>query len=116
MGLLYGMHINLNHPSAFQLTKVVDTKFFILSREEKIKKFVEDCTLCQSVAKIPEEIHTFSANKMPEHPGQAFTVDILRMAKKKIVVAVENFSGFVSAVFVNSEKPGSLLKVKFGDR
>ena len=109
MGLLYGMHINLNHPSAFQLTKVVDTKFFILNREEKIKKVVEDCTLCQSVAKIPEEIHTFSANKMPEHPGQAFTVDILRMAKKKIVIAVENFSGFVSAVFVTSEKQEDLL-------
>ena len=37
MGLLYGMHINLNHPTAFQLTKVVDNKFFILNREEKIR-------------------------------------------------------------------------------
>ena len=109
MGLLYGLHLNLNHPSAFQLTKVVDTKFFILDRESKIKKLVADCTLCQSVAKIPEEIHSFKANKMPDHPGQAFTVDILRMAKKNIVVAVENFSGFVSAVFANSEKQDDLL-------
>ena len=29
-GLLYGMHINLQHPSPFQLKKVVDTKFFML--------------------------------------------------------------------------------------
>ena len=109
MGLLYGLHLNLNHPTAFQLTKVVDTKFFILDRETKIKKVVEDCTLCQSVAKIPEEIHSFTPNKMPEHPGQAFTVDILRMAKKIIVIAVENFSGFVSAVFSHSEKQEDLL-------
>ena len=64
MGLLYGLHLNLNHPTAFQLTKVVDTKFFILDRETKIKKVVEDCTLCQSVAKIPEEIHSFTPNKI----------------------------------------------------
>ena len=29
-GLLYSLHWNLNHPSAYQLMKAVDTKFFIL--------------------------------------------------------------------------------------
>ena len=42
MGLLYAIHINLSHPSAFQLLKVVDTRFFILDREKKIKKIVDD--------------------------------------------------------------------------
>ena len=109
MGLLYGMHINLNHPTSFQLAKVVDTKFFILDKDKKIKDLVSDCTLCQSVARLPEEIHTYKANEMPAHPGQAFTVDILRMCRKKIVVAVENFSGFVSTAFANSEKQEDLM-------
>ena len=109
LGLLYAMHINLSHPTAFQLLKVVDTRFFILDREMKIKKIVEDCTLCLSIAKLPEEIHTFKPNLMPEHPGQAFTIDILRMAKKIIVVSVENFSGFISTAFINSEKQEDLV-------
>ena len=109
MGLLYAMHLNLSHPTVFQLLKVVDTGFFILDREKKIKKIAEDCTLCLSISKLPEDIHTFKANKMPEHPGQAFTVDILRTAKKIIVVSVENFSGFVSTTIISSEKQTDLL-------
>jgi hypothetical protein len=110
MGLLYGMHINLNHPTTFQLMKVVDTRFFILDREQKIRKLVADCTLCQSVAKIPVEIHNFKPNEMPNHPGQAFTVDILKMSKKIITVTVDNFSGFVSTTFTQSEKQEDLLE------
>ena len=83
LGFLYAMHINLNHPSAFQLAKVIDTKFFILDKAKKISDLVRDCTMCQSVAKLPEEIHTFQPNVMPNHPGQAFTIDILRMCGKK---------------------------------
>ena len=109
MGLLYAMHLNLSHPTVFQLLKVVDTGFFILDREKKIKKIAEDCTLCLSISKLPEDIHTFKANKIPEHPGQAFTVDILRTAKKIIVVSVENFSGFVSTTIISSEKQADLL-------
>ena len=94
MGLLYGMHINLNHPTCFQLCRIVDSKFFILNKDKKIKKLVEDCTLCQSVAKIPKEIHKFEPNQVPDHPGKSFTVDILRHARKFIIVAVENKTKF----------------------
>ena len=91
LGLLYAMHLNLNHPSQFQLLKVVDTRFFMLDREQKIRDLVKNCTLYQSVAKLPEEIHSFKPNIMPDHPGQAFTVDILKARNKKILVATDNF-------------------------
>ena len=110
MGLLYGMHHNLNHPSRFQLSRVVDTKFFILGKEQKIRKLTEDCTLCQSVAKIPKEIHDFQPNQVPDHPGKSFTIDILRYAKKIIVVSAENFSGWISTVFIRSETHDQLLE------
>ena len=107
-GLLYALHINLNHPSLFQLMKVFDTRFFMLDKEKKGKEIVLSCTMCQAVAKIPEEIHTFKANIMPNHPGQAFTVDVLKFDKKKILVAADNFSGFLSTLFINSEKQEDL--------
>ena len=65
LGLLYAMHLNLNHPSQFQMMKVVDTRFFMLDREQKIRDITKQCTLCQSVSKLPEEIHTFKSNIMP---------------------------------------------------
>ena len=41
---------------------------------------------------------------VPEHPGQSFTVDVLKDCKKLIVVAADNFSGFIFTVFTYSEK------------
>ena len=110
VGLVYALHINLNHPTNFQLSKLLDTKFYILDKESKVKKITESCTLCQSVAKIPREIESFKANTMPDHPGNGFTVDILKMNKKNILVAVENFSGFLSTTFINSETAKDLLE------
>ena len=107
-GLLYALHINLNHPTLFQLEKVFDTRFFMLDKEKKMKEIVQDCTMCQAVARIPEEIHTFKPNKMPDHPGQAFTVDVLKFDKKKVMVATDNFSGFVSTLFIKTEKQEDL--------
>ena len=37
-GLLYALHINLNHPSLFQLMKVFDTRFFMLDKKRKRKR------------------------------------------------------------------------------
>ena len=108
-GLLYGLHWNLNHPSAYQLIKAVDTKFFLLDRDKKIRVIVDSCALCQSVKNIPEEIHTFQPNQIPDHPGKAFTVDVLRTCSKKIMVTVDNFSGFVITDFINTEKHKDLL-------
>ena len=109
VGLIYAMHVNLNHPTAYQLSKILDTKFFILDKDSKVKEITKSCTLCCSISKIPREIETFKSNEMPQHPGHSFTVDILKMNKKNIIVTVENFSGFISTAFVKSEKSEDLL-------
>ena len=107
-GLLYALHINLNHPSLFQLEKVFDTRFFTLDKEKKSKEIFQDCNMCQAVARIPEEIHAFKPNSMPDHPGQAFTVDVLKLDKKKVLVATDNFSGFIATLFIKSEQQEDL--------
>ena len=109
-GIIYAMHLNLNHPTFYQLSRIIDTKFFILGKDAKIKKIIESCALCKSVSRIPKEIEEFKANEMPPHPGMAFTVDVLRMNKKYIMVTVDNFSGFISTMFIKSEKAEDLLE------
>ena len=110
LGLLYSMHLNLNHPTVYQLTKTVDTRFFILDKDKNVRSVWTDCALCQSVKDIPEEIHEFEPNQVPDHPGKSFTVDVLKCCKKNILVAVENFSGFTSTCFIKSEKNQDLLE------
>ena len=102
-GLLHSLHIHLNHPTPYQLQMAVDTKFFLLDRDKKIREIWKNCTSCQSVAKIPLEIYEYQCNEVPEHPGAAFTIDILRMFKKMIMVSVDNFSGFVCTMFLSSK-------------
>ena len=109
-GIIYAMHLNLSHPTFHQLSKILDTKFFVLKKDAKIREIIDSCALCKSVSKIPREIENFKANEMPDHPGQAFTVDILKMNRKNIMVTVDNFSGFVSTMFIQSEKAEDLLE------
>ena len=109
-GLLYGMHINLKHPTPFQLKRVVDTKFFVLDRDKIIKDIWLSCALCQSLAEIPQEIENYQANQIPDHPGKEFTVDIMKHNRKIITVASDNFSGFISTCFIKSEEHGNLLE------
>ena len=45
MGLLYSIHINLNHPTVYQLTKTIETRFFVLDRDRKVNSVWSDCTL-----------------------------------------------------------------------
>ena len=84
LGLLYSMHLNLHHPTIYQLNKTVETRFFILDRDQNVQSIWIDCALfCQAVKDIPEEIHEFEPNQAPDHPGKSFTVDVLKCCKRK---------------------------------
>ena len=55
-GILYGMYLNLKHPTVFQMKKIVDTKFFILNKDKIIEDIKKNCDLCQLLAQIPQKI------------------------------------------------------------
>ena len=110
VGLIYALHLNLNHPTPFQLSKILDTRFSLLDRDSKVQEVTDSCALCCSVSKIPKEIENFKPNLMPNHPGKSFTVDVLKMNRKNIMVTVENFSGFITTAFIKSENSDDLLE------
>ena len=109
LGLLHSLHINLLCPTTSQLMKVVDSKFYIRDLANKVKSVTNSCSTCASLRSIPEEIHKFQTNEVPNHPGQQFTIDILRESKKIVMVSVCNFSGYMSTMFLPSEKTDDLL-------
>ena len=91
LGLLYSLHINLDHHTKDQLFQAVDTRFFTQNLANKCQRIVESCTLCTSVDIMPKEIHTFKQNIVPDHPGKSFAVDVVRDCKKFVLFAVDNF-------------------------
>ena len=108
LGLLYSLHINLDHPTKEQLYRAVDTRFFTQDLANKCARVVDSCTLCTSTSTIPKEVHSYKANIVPNHPGQSFTVDIMRDCSKFVMVAADNFSGFISTTFIKSESAEEL--------
>ena len=109
LGLMYSLHLKLNHPSPYQLSKLLETRFYILDRDKKANKVWKECTPCQSIATIPKEIKDFKPNEVPTHPGQSFTVDVMKTNKKVILIGVENFSGFVVSTIIPSESKQDLV-------
>ena len=107
-GLLTSLHINLQHPTQDQLHKVVDTRFFILDISKKCRDVSDACTTCASLRSLPTEKFKFKENIVPNHPGEAFTVDVLREAGKIIIVAACNFSGYLSTAIIQSERTEDL--------
>ena len=99
MGLLYSLHLNLNHPSNDQLHKAIDTRFFISDIANKCKTITEECTPCTSIKSIPMEVYEYKQNVVPDHPGKSFTVDVMKECKKAVVVAADNFSGYITTTF-----------------
>ena len=108
IGLLHSLHIIFNHPTRDQLQKVVNTRFYILDIKNRCKKVTESCNLCVSLETIPKEIHDFKSNPVPDHPGQSFTMDVLKEAGKLVLAAVCNFSGYLSTSIIPSEKEADL--------
>ena len=108
LGLLYSLHVNLAHPTKDQLLQAVNTRFFMANTLNKCREVTESCTLCTATEPIPKELFEYKTNTVPDHPGTCWTVDILRESNKVVVVAVCNFSGYISTAFIPSEKEPDL--------
>lgn len=102
-GLLTALHVKLQHPSMTQLRKVFDRHFFALDAEAHIRDIQDHCHQCTSLRTLPRERPEFSTSQPDNHPGQSFSMDVLRRQRQKICVLRDNFSSFTYASFVNSE-------------
>ena len=86
----------------------MNTRFFVQDIANKCKEISDSCTLCTSVQHIPDEFHHFNSNEVPSSPGESFTVDVMKENKQLVLVAVDNFSAYMSTTFIKSEKEEDL--------
>ena len=103
-GLLSSLHLQLSHPTCFQLKKVFSMYFFSLNINSALKCIYDSCHFCASLRKIPSQFHSQSSSDPPQGIGVNFAGDILKRNKQKILVLRETVSSYTMSTHVVDEK------------
>ena len=107
-GLMTAIHLQLDHPSIYQLTQVFARSFFCLDMNTVAKKVVEGCHTCAALKKIPSTYHEQSTSEPAEIMGAKFAIDILRRYGQFILFIREDISSFTDGILVENEQANSL--------
>ena len=68
-----------------------------------MKSVWENCSTCQSLKKIPKELHTQSSTDYPLSPTSSFAADVIRRYKQKILLLRDTFSSFTLTKIIPNE-------------
>ena len=107
-GLISAMHLQFGHPSCHQLNQVFDRYFYSIGSASSIKDVTNNCDMCNSLKRIPNELREQNSSPSPTSPGQRFSADIIRRCKQKIFATRDVFSSFTTATLVQDETASSL--------
>ena len=58
--LANSVHLKLNHPSSFQLGKIMSRQFYCPGMAAVLNKIAEECNTCVRLKKLPKEIREYS--------------------------------------------------------
>ena len=101
-GLILALHLNFNHASKNQLKKIFDRYFFATASSKCIESVVDDCSLCNSLKKLPRELLTQSTS-VANAPGKTLSADVMRRFGQKILVVRDTLTSFTAAKFIKDE-------------
>ena len=107
-GMISALHLQLGHPSCSQLNQVFDRYFYAIRSADAIKALTDNCDLCNSLKRIPNELREQTSSSLPTGPGQNFSADIIRRCKQKIFTTRDVFSSFTTATLVQDESAPSM--------
>ena len=71
-GLLTALHLQLEHPTKYQLQQVFDRFFYGINSTNIIDAVTNQCSICNSLKQIPRELHEQTSTVLPECPGVFF--------------------------------------------
>ena len=98
--LLTALHLQLNHPSAFQLKKVFNRRFYGVNSEKMITDITNQCHQCLSLRKLPSVITPSSTSAPYQHIGSNFCADIMIRQSQKILVVSEEVTKYTKALIL----------------
>ena len=105
------MHLQLDHPTATQLTNVFNRNFFSLNVNDCISHVIQSCSQCQALRTIPVELHEQSSTAQTTTIATNFAADVIRRYKQKIYIMRETLSSFTITSIVKDEQLESMRSV-----
>ena len=107
-GLITALHLQLCHPSAYQLKQVFCRAYFCLDLDSIARTVVEGCHTCAALKKMPAIYHKQSTSEAVKVVGCKYSADVVRRSNQCILLIREDISSFTDATFVNNEQADTL--------
>ena len=102
-GLLSALHLKLEHPTAYQLTRVFERDFFALSVPAAIATVTKQCHVCQSIIDVPTALVEQSTSEPPTRVGVNLSADVFVRSKQQILVLRETTTSYTLAELIPNE-------------
>ncbi|XP_067660624.1 uncharacterized protein [Haliotis asinina] len=107
-GVITALHLKLNHPSAYQLKKVLHRYFYALDFDKTIERISSTCHQCAALKQAPVVTLEQSTSEPPEVVGVSYAADVMRRERQMIFVLRECVSSFTLACLIEDEKACTL--------
>ena len=101
--VIQSLHLKLNHPSPYQLHKVMSRHFFAVGIAKLINNITTSCDTCARLKTLPKQAHKGTTNKNQIF-GTNFSADILIEKGQHILLCREKLSQYTTTCFVQDEK------------
>ena len=107
-GILTALHIELNHPTAYQMEQVFAKAFFMLDMHSAVAKIVSGCHICASLKKVPSNFQKQTTSTTIDKIGISFSTDVIKDNGQLILFIRESISSITAATIIPDEKATSL--------
>lgn len=111
-GIVQSMHYKLNHPSQYQLTKVLARQFYCPAMSSAIESVCKTCDICCRLKTLPKEAAQFSTTSNDIF-GTQFSADVLKEKGQKIIICREKLSQFTLSKIIADETAETLESALF---
>ena len=108
-GLVQSLHLKLNHPSPYQLMKVMSRQFFCIGMAKIINNISASCDVCCRLKILPKEAQQGSTQQNTTF-GKNFSADVLVEKGQHILLLREKLSQFTCTKILLDETSESIAE------
>ena len=105
--LVQSLHMKLNHPSAYQLNKIMSRQYYCSGLATVIQQISTSCNTCIRLKTLPKEIRNH-ATSPSETFGKHFSADVLIEKGQKILLCREKLSQYTLTKIILDETADTL--------
>ena len=107
-GLVTALHIQLDHPSSYQLKQVMHRYLYALDLDKVIDTASRSCHQCASLRDTPHTTIPQSTGNPPEVVGISYAADVIKREKQLILVLRECVTSDTASCLIDDERRDTL--------